>query len=139
MARALVGYVGTNNDRVLALEIARLRRRVAELEAEVTELRETTRADFELELHRISAALDLGDIPQVIESGARVNVDHLPVERQVTHLIDLARAYSLVAKDDDALQTLLTAEQKSPTIVRHSSPGRKICLSRRKCRIGWFS
>jgi transcriptional regulator with XRE-family HTH domain len=82
-----------------------------------------------VELHRISAALDLGDIPQVIESGPRVNVDRLPVERQVTHLIDLARAYSLVAKDDDALQTLLTAEQKSPTIVRHSTVVREVVRS----------
>jgi len=60
-----------------------------------------------VELHRIATALDLGDITQVIDSAPRVNVKHLPVERQVTHLIDLARALSLVAKDDDALQTLL--------------------------------
>jgi hypothetical protein len=56
MARALVGYVGTNNDRVLALEIVRLRRRVAELEAEVAELRETSHADLDIELHRIASA-----------------------------------------------------------------------------------
>jgi hypothetical protein len=82
-----------------------------------------------VELHRISAALDLGDISQVIESGPRVNVDHLPVERQVTHLIDLARAYSLVTKDEDALQTLLSAEQRSPTIVRHSTVVREVVRS----------
>lgn len=82
-----------------------------------------------VELHRISAALDLGDISQVIESGPRVNVDHLPVERQVTHMIDLARAYSLVAKDDEALQALLSAEQKSPTIVRHSTVVREVVRS----------
>lgn len=82
-----------------------------------------------VELHKLSAALDLGDISQVIESGPRINVDHLPVERQVTHLIDLARAYSLVAKDDEALQTLLTAEQKSPTIVRHSTLVREVVRS----------
>jgi hypothetical protein len=56
MARALVGYIGTNNDQLMALEIARLRRRVAELEAEVAELRETSHADLEVELHRIAAA-----------------------------------------------------------------------------------
>jgi hypothetical protein len=56
MARALVGYVGTNNDRILALEITRLRRRVAELESELGELRETSRAEFDLELHRIADA-----------------------------------------------------------------------------------
>lgn len=82
-----------------------------------------------VELHKVSAALDLGDISQVIETGPAINIDHLPVERQVTHLIDLARAYSLVAKDDEALQTLLTAEQKSPTIVRHSTVVREVVRS----------
>ena len=57
------------------------------------------------------------------------NVDHLPLERQVTHLIDLARAFSLVAQDDDALHTLLTAERKSPGIVRHSAAVREIVRS----------
>jgi hypothetical protein len=56
MARALVGYIGTNNDRVLALEIARLRRRVSELEAELAELRESSRTELELELREIAAA-----------------------------------------------------------------------------------
>ncbi len=78
------------------------------------------------ELHRVSAALDLGDIRQVIESAPRISVDHLPVERRVTHLIDIARALSLVAKDEQALQTLLTAERTSPGIVRHSAVVREV-------------
>ncbi len=82
-----------------------------------------------VELHRLSAALDLGDISQVIESAPRISVDHLPVERQVTHLIDFARALSLVAKDDEALSALLTAEQKAPGIVRHSTAVREVVRS----------
>jgi hypothetical protein len=82
-----------------------------------------------VELHRLSAALDLGDVSQVIETAPRVNVDHLPVERQVTHLIDFARALSLLAKDDNALQVLLRAEQKSPTIVRHNTMVREVVRS----------
>lgn len=82
-----------------------------------------------VELHRISAALDLGDVSQVVEDAPRVSVDHLPVERQVTHLIDYARALSLVAHDDDALDALLTAERKSPGIVRHNSVVREMVRS----------
>ncbi|OKA06122.1 transcriptional regulator [Amycolatopsis regifaucium] len=82
-----------------------------------------------VELHRLSAALDLGDISQVIESAPGISVDHLPVERQVTHLIDFARALSLVAKDDEALSALLTAEQKAPGIVRHSTAVREVVRS----------
>ena len=56
MARALVGYVGTSNEHVLAFEVARLRRRVAELEAELAQVREGHRAELDLELHRIAEA-----------------------------------------------------------------------------------
>ena len=58
MARALVGYVGTNNERILAIEVSRLRRRVAELEAELAELRETAHVELDLELHRIAEAAE---------------------------------------------------------------------------------
>ena len=58
MARALVGYVGISNDRILALEVARLRRRVAELEGELAALRETQRVELDLELHRIAEAAE---------------------------------------------------------------------------------
>lgn len=71
-------------------------------------------------LHRMSAALDLGDIPYVVEHGPSIVVDHLPVERRVTHMIDVARAESMLAQDEPALQHLLSAEQAAPQLVRHS-------------------
>lgn len=75
-----------------------------------------------VELHRLAAALDLGDIGYVIDRADQVNTDHLPVERTVTHLIDAGRAFASAALDDDALTHFLDAEQLSPQIVRHS-PG----------------
>ena len=42
------------------------------------------------------------------------------------HLIDYARALSLLAKDDDAVQVLLSAEEKSPQLVRHSAMAREV-------------
>ncbi|RZT87344.1 transcriptional regulator with XRE-family HTH domain [Pseudonocardia sediminis] len=56
-----------------------------------------------VELHRLSAGLDLGDMSWVAKRGEDVDVAHLPVERQVTHMIDLARALSFLARDDDAV------------------------------------
>ena len=60
MARALLGHVGPASDQVLALEVARLRRRVAELEAQVAELRSHARPyderSLDIELHRIAEA-----------------------------------------------------------------------------------
>lgn len=52
MARALLGHVGTPGEQVLAYELARLRRRVSELEAEVARLSE--QRTIELELTRIA-------------------------------------------------------------------------------------
>jgi hypothetical protein len=54
MARALMGHVGTSGEQVLAFEVARLRRRVTELEAELARLREHPTAELDLELHRMA-------------------------------------------------------------------------------------
>ncbi|HEU5006303.1 MAG TPA: hypothetical protein VFT67_04975 [Jatrophihabitantaceae bacterium] len=54
MARALLGYVGNSNEQVLLLEVSRLRKRVAELESELDAMRDSRRADLDLELHEIA-------------------------------------------------------------------------------------
>jgi 50S ribosomal subunit-associated GTPase HflX len=52
MARALLGHVGSPGEQALAYEVARLRRRVRELEAEIARLSE--QRTIELELNRIA-------------------------------------------------------------------------------------
>ena len=54
MARALLGHVGTPNEHALAYEVARLRRRVAELQSELDELREHRTEVLDLELHHMA-------------------------------------------------------------------------------------
>jgi len=71
-------------------------------------------------LHRISAALDLGDLSYVTDIGPQVDPTPLPAERRATHRIDVARAHSYLAQDDDALGALLAAEQEAPQLVRHN-------------------
>jgi hypothetical protein len=73
-----------------------------------------------VQLHRVAASLDLGDVAWVVEYGSQVDTSHLPAERSTAHHVDLARAYSYVARDDDALAQLLDAEVAAPQIVRHS-------------------
>ena len=58
MARALLGYVGTSNEQALLLEVNRLRRKVAELETQIDELRASTHAELDIELHRIAEAAE---------------------------------------------------------------------------------
>jgi hypothetical protein len=58
MARALLGYVGNSTDQALALEVARLRRRISDLETQVAELRERKHVEIDLELHQIAQAAE---------------------------------------------------------------------------------
>jgi hypothetical protein len=56
MARALLGHVGMPNDTTLAYEVIRLRRRIAELEGELENLRADRAAVLDIELHHIAGA-----------------------------------------------------------------------------------
>ncbi|HEY2165632.1 MAG TPA: hypothetical protein VGH01_00585 [Jatrophihabitantaceae bacterium] len=58
MARALLGYVSTGTDQILVAQVARLRRRITELEREVAELRDHKQVDLDLELHDIAQAAE---------------------------------------------------------------------------------
>ena len=72
-----------------------------------------------VELHRISTALDLGDVDHVVRHGQSVTTAQLPVERQASHMIDVARAPGLAAQDADATDLLLDAERIAAPLVRH--------------------
>lgn len=76
-------------------------------------------------VHRVSAALDLGDVAWVADHGQDLDVAALPVERRITHLTDVARALSHLARSDEALGLLLTAEREAPALVRHSAAVRE--------------
>ncbi|ATW50565.1 transcriptional regulator [Streptomyces peucetius subsp. caesius ATCC 27952] len=70
-------------------------------------------------LHRLSVELDLDNVSYVVEHG-RINVDHMPQERSVSHRIDYARALSLAGQGDEAFAELRTAERTSPQLVRNN-------------------
>ena len=71
-------------------------------------------------LHRIAAALDLGDLAYVTEYGPRVEAAGMPIERRVSKQIDVARGHSLLGEDDAAIDTLMLAEREAPPLVRHN-------------------
>ncbi len=61
MARALMGHIGTTNEHVLAYEVTRLRRRVAELEGQLAELQAQRSEELDLrdlELHNLTGAVE---------------------------------------------------------------------------------
>lgn len=76
MARALMGFVGSGNDQLLHLEVARLRRRVKELELELTTLRTNQTHEVSLDhigeidqIHRTDPSLDL-ELHELAQSSA---------------------------------------------------------------------
>jgi transcriptional regulator with XRE-family HTH domain len=70
-------------------------------------------------MHRVCTAMELGDVQTAVTLGQRVQDTALPVERRVRHRLEVARALSSWNRQDDALSTLLDAEQLAPEQVRY--------------------
>lgn len=109
-----------HQDRQTTNELIGLARTAADQLGEDANYWQTGFGPTNVELHRLAAALDLGDVTYVADRAPDVSVLHLPVERRVSHRIDLARALSLTARDDAALQHLYEAEAEAPELVRHN-------------------
>lgn len=115
-----------HQDRATAAELLGRAARAAEQLGVDANYWQTGFGPTNVELHRLSAGLDLGDVAWVAEYGQQVGADDLPVERRITHMIDVARALSYLAKDTEALDLLLSAERQAPALVRHSASVREM-------------
>ncbi len=70
-------------------------------------------------LHRIAAAVDLGDAGTAVQLAEEVDLDRVPLpERRAVLFIDVARAYLQWGKDERALAAVRTAERHAPEEVR---------------------
>ncbi len=70
-------------------------------------------------IHRVSAAMELGDVQVAIELGPRINTTGLPTERRVRHELETARAFARWNRVESALDVLLAAELQAPEQVRY--------------------
>ncbi|MFF0107380.1 helix-turn-helix domain-containing protein [Streptomyces hirsutus] len=82
-------------------------------------------------IHCVATAGELGDIQIAADLGQRIDTSDLPVERRVRHNLEVARALSAWNRTDEALTTLLDAEQAAPEQVRHHYLSRELV-------IGWI-
>lgn len=82
-------------------------------------------------IHCVATAGELGDIQIAADLGQRIDTSDLPVERRVRHKLEVARALSAWNRTDEALATLLDAEQAAPEQVRHHYLSRELV-------IGWI-
>jgi len=80
-------------------------------------------------IHRMTTAMELGDVQIAVDLGPRVDTSMLPIERRVRHAIETARAYSARNRRDDALNVLLDAEQLAPEQIKHHAISRQLVLS----------
>jgi tetratricopeptide (TPR) repeat protein len=111
---------GRHADRSTSRELLDLAANAAERLGEDANHWQTGFGPTNVELHRLSVALDLGDVAYVVERAPQITTENMPAERTATHLIDTGRALSLIARDDEALASFLDAEQIAPQLVRHS-------------------
>ena len=80
-------------------------------------------------LHRMTTALELGDVQVAVDLALSIDVTGLPAERQARHAIETARAYAARNRRDDALAVLLQAERIAPEQIRHHALSRQLVLS----------
>lgn len=70
-------------------------------------------------MHRVSAAVRLGDAGTAVDLAATINLHQVPIaERRATLLIDTAKAFTQWGKHDKALDAIQDAEQHAPEEVR---------------------
>ncbi|MGH3867222.1 MAG: helix-turn-helix domain-containing protein [Pseudonocardiaceae bacterium] len=79
-------------------------------------------------IHRVSTAVELGDLQVTVDLGPQVDVSALPIERRIRHRIEVARAYSAWNRRDEALTILLNAEQDAPEQIRYHFITRQLVL-----------
>lgn len=78
-------------------------------------------------VHRVSAAVALGDGGAAVQHAKAVHPAQLPVlERRAQYLVDVARGHGQWGKDEQALRALLTAERLAPEEVRYQPASRAL-------------
>ena len=69
-------------------------------------------------IHRVAVAAELGDYQLAADLGRGIDASPLPMERQVRHRLEVARALHFRRQQSEALSLVLNAEQRAPEQVR---------------------
>jgi transcriptional regulator with XRE-family HTH domain len=86
----------------------------------------TTFGPTNVAIHRVSTAMELGDVQIALDQGPRIDASALPVERRVRHALEIARAYAAHNDTDQALTLVLDAEELAPEQVRYHFLSRQL-------------
>jgi hypothetical protein len=77
-------------------------------------------------IHRVSTAMELGDVQVALDLGPSLDTTSVPTERRVRHALEVARALSAVNQRENALSTVLDAEQLAPEQIRYHFISRQL-------------
>jgi hypothetical protein len=77
-------------------------------------------------IHRVSTAIELGDIQVALDQGPRIDASALPIERRVRHTLEVARAYAAHNEPAEALSLVLDAEELAPEQVQYHFISRQL-------------
>lgn len=69
-------------------------------------------------IHEVAVAAEVGDYQHAAVLGQQVDASPMPMERQVRHSLEVARALHFQRKQRDALAIVLNAEVRAPEQVR---------------------
>ena len=69
-------------------------------------------------IHQVAVAAELGDYQRAAHLGQQVDASPMPMERQVRHRLEVARALHFQRRQPDALAMVLEAEIRAPEQVR---------------------
>lgn len=121
-----------HQDRPAATQLLSRARRTARLLGRDANHWQTGFGPTNVELHRVAVALDLGDVSFVVGHGQNLPTTGVPPERAAAGLMHVGRALTLMARDEEALASLLDAEQVAPQLVRLSPLVRESVTSLRR-------
>lgn len=77
-------------------------------------------------IHRVSTAMELGDVQVALDLGPALDTSALPTERRVRHALEVSRALSNARRRDEADSVVLDAEQRAPEQVRYHFLSRQL-------------
>lgn len=98
---------------------------------------QTTFGPTNVAVHRVAAAVEIGEGPRAIEYHEAIStdaLDRLRPERRANHLLDVARGYAQWGKPDQAAEFLVAADALCPAEVRCRPVAQSVLreLSRRR-------
>lgn len=77
-------------------------------------------------IHRVTTAMELGDVQVALDQGPGSDTSHMPAERRVRHALEVTRAYAARNRTDEALSKVLEAEKLAPEQVRYHYISRQL-------------